>query len=114
MPITIAWRNPVTPERPAFFWGAEIRRLREAHHLSQRRLAHLAGVDRASLVRFEHGRSRGNLELVEKLAAVLGYEIDLVWAGFDRSRDYDPVPRPSRALEPIGKFPRLPGLSGLR
>jgi transcriptional regulator with XRE-family HTH domain len=82
MPMTIIWREPITPDRPAVFWGAEIKRLREGQRLSQRRLAHLAGVDRASLARFECGRSRGNLELVEKLVAVLGYEIDMMWHGF--------------------------------
>lgn len=82
MPMTIIWREPITPDRPAVFWGAEIKRLREAQSLSQRRLASLAGVDRASLARFELGRSRGNLELVEKLVAVLGYEIDMMWHGF--------------------------------
>ncbi len=82
MPMTIIWREPITPGRPAMFWGAEIKRLREAQNLSQRRLASLAGVDRASLARFELGRSRGNLELVEKLVAVLGYEIDMMWHGF--------------------------------
>lgn len=92
MPMTIIWREPITPDRPAVFWGAEIKRLREAQNLSQRRLASLAGVDRASLARFELGRSRGNLELVEKLVAVLGYEIDMMWHGFVGGRLPPPSP----------------------
>ena len=106
MPMKVVWRNPVTPERAATFWSIEIKRLRLAQNLSQRRLARLAGVDRASLVRFELGRSRGNLELVEKLVAVLGYELDMVWTPFDQS-GYTPLPRPDRDLGPTGSSPRL-------
>jgi len=40
-------------------WGDEIRKIREAQGLSQRRLTKLADVDRASLLRFEKGDSRG-------------------------------------------------------
>lgn len=103
MPMIVVWRQTVVPERPMFFWGAEIRRLRLAHNLSQRRLADLAGVDRASLVRFECGKSRGNLDLVEKLVAVLGYEIDLVWAGFDQPMEPIPLPQATRAPVEAGK-----------
>jgi transcriptional regulator with XRE-family HTH domain len=107
MPMTVVWRNPVPSERTASFWSIEIKRLRLAQNLSQRRLARLAGVDRASLVRFELGRSRGNLELVEKLVAVLGYELDMVWTPFDPSSAYTALPRPDRDLEPAGRSPRL-------
>lgn len=114
MPMTVVWRESAMPERRAFHWGAEFRRLREAQNLSQRRLANLAGVDRASLVRFEHGRSRGNLELVEKLAAVLGYEIDMVWVSLDRPMGYAALPGPDRDLEPPRTFPRLTDSRHLR
>ena len=108
MPMTVVWRKPVVvPERPAIFWGTEFRSLRESQKLSQRRLARLAGVDRASLARFELGRSRGNLELVEKLAAVLGYEIDMVWQDLGSPRGYAPLPASSHGLAPPGNFPRL-------
>lgn len=114
MPMTIVWRNPVTPERPAVFWGAEIKTLRLAQRLSQRRLARLAGVDRASLARFELGRSRGNLEMVEKLAAVLGYELDMVWQSLGEPRGYPALAGPGRAFEPTGKFPALTYCGDLR
>ena len=114
MPMTVVWRRTTMPERPVFFWGTEIRRLRLAHSLSQRRLAHLAGVDRASLARFELGRTRGNLELVEKLVAVLGYEIDMVWTDLGQPRGYTPRPAPGRDPEPSGKLQRLPDLSTFR
>jgi predicted transcriptional regulator len=55
---------PPAPKRVA--WGDEIRKIREEQGLSQRRLAKLADVDRASLLRFEKGDSRGNLDMVEK------------------------------------------------
>jgi transcriptional regulator with XRE-family HTH domain len=42
-----------TPKR--INWGYEIRKIREAQGLSQCRLAKLADVDRASLLRFEKG-----------------------------------------------------------
>ncbi|MFO1157251.1 MAG: helix-turn-helix transcriptional regulator [Reyranellaceae bacterium] len=81
MPMTIIWRESIAPE-PTVFWGAEIKRMRQTQRLSQRRLADLAGIDRGSLVRFEDGKSRGNMELVEKVIGVLGYEIDMMWCGF--------------------------------
>ena len=69
-----------TPKR--LNWGDEVRKIREAQGLSQRRLAKLADVDRVSLVRFEKGDSRGNLDMVEKLVEVLGYEFELIYVGF--------------------------------
>jgi DNA-binding XRE family transcriptional regulator len=43
----------------------------EDRGLSQRRLAKLADVDRASLLRFEKGDSRGNLDMVKKIVEVV-------------------------------------------
>lgn len=62
--------------------GVEIRRIRHEQGISQRRLAKLAGVDRASLRRFEEGQSRGNLQLLEAVADALGYELELMFRGF--------------------------------
>lgn len=67
---------------PAVHLGTEIRRIRQEQGVSQRRLARLAGVDRASLRRFEEGQSRGNLQLVEAVADALGYELELMFRGF--------------------------------
>ena len=56
-----------TPPAPSRMnWGDEIRKIREAQGLSQRRLAKLADVDRAALLSFKKGDSRGNLDMVEK------------------------------------------------
>ncbi len=67
---------------PPVHLGTEIRRIRQEQGISQRRLARLAGVDRASLRRFEEGQSRGNLQLVEAVADALGYELELMFRGF--------------------------------
>lgn len=72
-------------------WGTEIKKLRTEQKMSQRKLAKLAGVDRASLRRFEDGESRGNIELVERLAEVLGYEFELMYRGFPGGFSMPPV-----------------------
>jgi DNA-binding XRE family transcriptional regulator len=53
-----------TAGAPRMNWGVEIRKIREGQGLSQRRQAKLANVDRASMLRFEKGDSRGNLDMV--------------------------------------------------
>jgi len=72
--------------------GVEIRRIRHEQGISQRRLAKLAGVDRASLRRFEEGQSRGNLQLVEAVADALGYELELMFRGFAGGIALHPLP----------------------
>jgi DNA-binding XRE family transcriptional regulator len=57
--------DDMPPAASRMNWGDEIRKIREGQGLSQRRLAKLADVDRASLLRFEKGDSRGNLDMVE-------------------------------------------------
>jgi transcriptional regulator with XRE-family HTH domain len=69
-------------QRKPINWGTEIKKLREGQNMAQRRLAKLAGVDRASLRRFEEGDSRGNIDLVERVAEVLGYEFELMHRGY--------------------------------
>jgi transcriptional regulator with XRE-family HTH domain len=51
-------------------FATNLRRIRHGQKLSQEQLAHDAGVDRAYLSRVE----RVGLEIVEKLASVLGVE----------------------------------------
>lgn len=85
MAVTIILRlvpKPVPPTLDRIDWGAEIKKLRAGQNMSQRKLAKLAGVDRASLRRFEEGDSRGNIDLVERLAEVLGYELELMHRGY--------------------------------
>ena len=85
-PTAPAASGPPVPLGPARLGpvplGKEIRRIRQEQGVSQRRLARLAGVDRASLRRFEEGQSRGNLQLVEAVADALGYELELMFRGF--------------------------------
>ena len=117
MSITIRARTPPTtdavggpPLRAKSFWGAEVRRIRREQRMSQRRLARLAGVDRSCLLRFENGESRGNIDLIERLLGVLGYELDMMWRGFvvgepeadaelepEAEREPQPQPEPERA-----------------
>lgn len=115
MSITIRARTPPTtdavggpPLRAKSFWGAEVRRIRREQRMSQRRLARLAGVDRSCLLRFENGESRGNIDLIERLLGVLGYELDMMWRGFvvgepeadaelEPEAEQEPQPEPERA-----------------
>ena len=87
---------PPTPTPPTAMppvhLGTEIRRIRQEQAISQRRLARLAGVDRASLRRFEEGQSRGNLQLVEAVADALGYELELMFRGFAGGIPLHPPP----------------------
>jgi|GEM_PF-4786626 len=78
MAVIIIRRIAPVPAATPMDWGGEIRKLRADQNMSQRRLAKLAGVDRASLRRFEEGASRGNIDLVERLVEVLGYEFELM------------------------------------
>ena len=51
--------------------GGEFRRCRLAAHLSQRQLAHLSGIARSDLSRFERGKQRIYLDTVERLCVPL-------------------------------------------
>lgn len=55
-------------------FATNLRRLRHAQNLSQEALAHDAGIDRAYLSRVERAVTYVGLEIVEKLAAVLGVD----------------------------------------
>lgn len=91
-------------------WGAEIKKLRTEQKMSQRKLAKLAGVDRASLRRFEDGESRGNIELVERLAEVLGYEFELMYRGFPGGFSMPPAVLPLLPPEGEGRTNTLLGV----
>jgi transcriptional regulator with XRE-family HTH domain len=53
-------------------FATNLRRLRHDQKLSQEQLAHDAGVDRAYLSRVERGVTYVGLEIIGKLAAILG------------------------------------------
>ena len=59
-------------------WGKLFRGIRDDKGVSQRELAELAAVNRSSLRRFEDGLTCGNMDMVEAIAHVLGYELDLI------------------------------------
>jgi transcriptional regulator with XRE-family HTH domain len=58
-------------------WGDILRAIREEQDVSQRQLAEMAGVNRNALRRFEKNSSGSSMEMVERLAKVLGYSFDL-------------------------------------
>ena len=62
----------------ANFWGQLILELRTERQLSQRQLSAEARVNRSTLRRIEDGRARGDIDLIESLLRVLGYEIEAI------------------------------------
>lgn len=58
------------------FWGQLVRDLRTEQGMSQRQLAEEANVHRATLRRMENGATDGHVCDLERLLAVLGYELD--------------------------------------
>jgi transcriptional regulator with XRE-family HTH domain len=55
-------------------FATNLRRLRHDRKLSQEQLAHDAGVDRAYLSRVERAVTYVGLEIIEKLASILGVD----------------------------------------
>ena len=66
-----AWRGA---NRPALGAATNLRRLRHAKGISQEDLAHRAGVNRTYMSKLEKGASYPELEIIAKLATVLGVE----------------------------------------
>lgn len=58
--------------------GARIREIREERKIEARDLAKLAGIDAANLSRIENGKYSVGIDILSKIAAVLGKKIDLV------------------------------------
>lgn len=58
--------------------GSRIRQLREAKNMEARDLALLAGVDAANLSRIEQGKYSVGLDVLSRIAFVLGAHIDIV------------------------------------
>jgi len=62
--------------------GANLRRLRDAHGLTQERLAELAGVSRPTIAALEiNARTNCDTETVSKLAAALGENVGEFFRG---------------------------------
>lgn len=60
------------------FWGKLIIQLRTEQDISQRELATSAKVNRSTLRRIEDGTTGGDIEVVERILAFLGYDLDAV------------------------------------
>lgn len=58
--------------------GKKIRQIREEKGMEAKDLAKLASVDAANLSRIEQGKYSVGLDILSKLAFVLGYHIDIV------------------------------------
>lgn len=58
--------------------GNRIRQIREERGIEARDLARLAEIDAANLSRIENGRYSVGLDILSKIASVLGKKIDLV------------------------------------
>ncbi len=58
--------------------GNRIRQIREERGIEGRDLAGLAGIDAANLSRIENGRYSVGLDILSKIASVLGKKVDLV------------------------------------
>jgi transcriptional regulator with XRE-family HTH domain len=70
--------------------GELIRARRQAHGLSQRRLALRAGTSQAAIAAIESGRRSPTVETLERLLMALGEELDLEGAiRPSRWRDHD-------------------------
>jgi DNA-binding XRE family transcriptional regulator len=58
--------------------GKKIRQIREEKGIEAKDLAKLANIDAANLSRIEQGKYSVGLDILSKLAFVLGYHVDLV------------------------------------
>lgn len=58
--------------------GGRIRQIREERKMEARDLAKLAGIDAANLSRIENGKYSVGIDILSKIAAVLGKKIDFV------------------------------------
>ena len=58
--------------------GGRIRQIREERNMEARDLAKLAGIDAANLSRIENSKYSVGIDILSKIAAVLGKKIDLV------------------------------------
>ena len=58
--------------------GAKIRQLREVKGMEAKQLAVLANIDAANLSRIEQGKYSVGLDILTRIANVLGVKVDLV------------------------------------
>ena len=58
--------------------GGRIRQIREERNMEARDLAKLAGIDAANLSRIENGKYSVGIDILSRIAAVLGKKIDFI------------------------------------
>ena len=58
--------------------GKRIKEIRESRNIEARELALLAGIDAANLSRIENGKYSVGIDILSKIATVLGKKIDLI------------------------------------
>jgi hypothetical protein len=58
--------------------GGRIRQIREERNMEARDLAKLAGIDAANLSRIENGKYSVGIDVLSRIAAVLGKKIDFI------------------------------------
>ncbi len=61
--------------------GKRIRRVRQAHDLSQVDFARMCGVSVAALSHWEHGRQRPKIDAAARVIAVFGLTLDYLLLG---------------------------------
>jgi DNA-binding XRE family transcriptional regulator len=64
--------------RAHFAMAQEIRELRKAHHLTQKQLAAVSGVDQAEISRIERGQTNATSSTLAALLAPLGARLGVV------------------------------------
>lgn len=70
----------------ANFWGDLIKSLREEQNVSQRKLAHLAKVNRSTLRHIEDGDTSADIDVLERCLNALGHEIDVFTSETPRTK----------------------------
>jgi transcriptional regulator with XRE-family HTH domain len=74
LPQPDAW----SARRSAKFWGDLILKLRDEQGVTQRGLSVAAQVNRSTLRGIERGEKPGDMDIMERLLGVLGYELDAI------------------------------------
>ena len=75
--FSFSWESSDRSEYRQYI-GSRIRQLRESKNIEAKALAKLANVDAANLSRIEQGRYSVGLDVLSRIAKVLGVKVDLI------------------------------------
>lgn len=90
MPLVIVRKQESAPPPPLVVikrksresrWGKMLREIRVETGVSQRELSRRTGITRSIITRVESGKTAGFVTDIERIASVLGYELDLIYVG---------------------------------